>query len=515
MRDVLRLILACLALIALARAALFEGAAVCTWLLPLQAYHLEGQMIHLAWRAEQGQALYPDWHSYPHVLNVFGPLYFLAVGWVGRWQGADLDGLARIGRGLSILAGLGASVLVGVASGRREGPRAGLFAASMAVGAVPMIGFGVMVRADLTADLLGFAGFLTATGGRSRWRVVLGTCLLVASIFTKQTMGLYLVAAFVALWLDGRRGAALALAVVGSFAIVGIVAAVTSTIEPNFARDLLGAAETPVSLPDWALTLQRLLTQSPEIPALSALGLLLWLRRRTPDLPLATLSAVLLGGSILLASKSGSDLNYFLGPRLVAALASGALWGMAERSIRDRSRTGLGLSLAFAMTLGLLLWPSTRHVGARFQGAWQTQRFLSNAGREVLRQHRRLDRIAEDPEIAMLTDDGMLAMHQGIRAPFVDPWLFRILVVHGKIEPIEIRRKLEGAEYDLLVTTHDLLAPTYLTYTFGLPPVLIEPARRNYVPQGMMAGMYLYSPRDGVREAEPAAPGRVPRPGPG
>ena len=523
LRVLIRIALAYFALLALGRAVLFLGYAGFEFLTPLQAYHLEPQMAHLAWRAQRGLALYPEWHEYPHVLNVFGPLYFVLIGWIGRWIDADLLGLLRIGRLITDLAGLFAASLVGWATARREGRGAGIFAALMALGAAPMVGFGAMVRSDVTADLLGFAGFLLAVRRPSGWSRWLGAALLVAAIFTKQTVGLYLIAAVVALAVTGRRRGALGLAFGAGLATLGIAALATATVEPHFARDLFGAAETPVSLYDWNETLSRVLLIAPELPILSIAGAVLWAMRRPRDLPLSVLSVVLLAGSVLMALKSGSDLNYFLGPRLVAAMAAGSIWGSSMRLVRERSdhpppRLRIVATLAGLVVLAAMMNAGVLHILAQFSWARYSYQYLSNEGKHIVGEHRRLFRLAEDPDVSLLTDDGMVAMHQGIRAPFVDPWLFRILVLNGKIEPTEILRKLEGAEYDLLVTTHDLMAPTYLSYTFGLPPVLVEPARRSYRLDGMLAGMYLYVPRDGIvggRSPEPADPGRAPRPGPG
>lgn len=36
---------------------------------PLEAHQLESKMVLLAWRAQQGLSLYPEWRDYPHVAN--------------------------------------------------------------------------------------------------------------------------------------------------------------------------------------------------------------------------------------------------------------------------------------------------------------------------------------------------------------------------------------------------------------------------------------------------------------
>ncbi|WP_152052371.1 ArnT family glycosyltransferase [Tautonia marina] len=507
MRIVIRLLLIGVFLIALVRAGLFLGNAWFTVGNPLDVYHLEAQMVHLAWRVQHDRVMYPEWHNDPHVMNVFGPLYFLLVGGIGRLLDSDLDGLYRIGRLISLGSALLASLIVGVASGSRGGKGAGIFAGLLTLGAAPLYGFGVMVRADLMADTLGIAGFLLAVGRASRWRYALGAFLLVAAIFTKQTMGLYLIAAVLAAMGTGRMRWGLTLAATAGAVTLAIIAAVTLTVEPLFARELFGAAETPILLTDWQRTLSRLWQLGPELPILALVGVVLWtVPRGLPERSLAVLAGVVLTGAIVLAMKSGSDLNYFLGLRLVAAMAGGAVWGWAVSLVRNPGpiRPGTAvLSIVGLVGLGASLLPSLDHSYAQYQSAQSIHGYFSTVGRPVLAQFRQIFELAEDPDIRLLTESGMVAAHQGDRAAFVDPWLFRILVETGKIEPAAIRERLESREYNYIITTKDLYDETdpYDTYGFGLPPELAEAARRNYTFAGVSAGLFLYVPR---RSGEPS-----------
>ncbi len=154
----------------------------------------------------RGLPLYPDWRAYPHVCNFYGPCYFLLVGGLGRAAGAGLDGLFFIGRGVTFAAALLTTAVLGGAVGRRHGPWAGLAAAAVSLGATPMIGFAVMVRSDLMAELLGLVGFLLS-GRRSRGWCAVGCLLLVLAALTKQTAGVFLLARALALYASGRRAA--------------------------------------------------------------------------------------------------------------------------------------------------------------------------------------------------------------------------------------------------------------------------------------------------------------------
>ncbi|MEW4568713.1 hypothetical protein AB1L88_12680 [Tautonia sp. JC769] len=501
MRPLIRFVLACCFVIALMRAALFLGYAWFTIGNPLDVYHLEAQMVHLAWRVQHDRVMYPDWKADPHVMNVFGPLYFLIVGGVGRVLGAGLEGLYAIGRLTSLGSALLASLIVGAASGARDGKGAGLFAGLLTLGAAPLFGFGVMVRADLMADTIGLAGFLLAAGRASRWRYTLGATLLVAAIFTKQTMGLYLIAAVLAAMVTHRVRWGITLGAVSGAVTLAIIAAVSLTVEPLFARELFGAAETPILLADWRRTLARLGQFGPELPILALVGMVLWTVRRQDRAPsLAVLAGVVLVGAVVLAMKSGSDLNYFLGLRLVAALAGGAVWGSVAVLLRASGpiRPRIALPVVVGLIgLGACLLPSLDYSHAQFRSSRSIHGYFSTAGRPVVAQYRRIFELAADPGMRILTDSGMVAAHQGDRAAFVDPWLFRILVETGKIEPTAIRQRIESGDYDLIITTKDLFdrADPYDSYGFGLPPELAEAARRRYAFGGVAAGLFLYAPR--------------------
>ena len=438
-----------------------------------------------------------------------------------------------------------------------------------------MVGFGVMTRPDVLADLLGLAGFLLAVDRRGRWRAVAGGALLVASAFTKQPAALYLGAAVLGLIADGRWRRGLVLAASTAAATLAIVAVVTLTVEPRFAVDLLGERETPWAPDDWRVLLWRLMKLAREVPVLTAVGLLLWAvrpgrdplvagaavallslstagllvstggyeglgrellgavragrwfeatgplalaafpavmglawaaveRDRPRDRPLAVLAVVLLVGSTVSALKFGADLNYFLAPRLSAALAGGALWGAAAR-LADRGHgAGVGGPRRAAVAAAVLylaygLTPGIQHLDGQYREALVYSRGLDVPGfRKAMAERRSVERIAGKADVLVLSDSGTFNARLGVRAPFVDPWLFRVLVTTGRVDPVLIRRRLENAEYDLIVTTKDFyeIGDIYDRYAFGLAPELAELARRRYGPAGEAGGQFLYVPRE-------------------
>lgn len=572
MRLLIRLLLILCFVVALARAGFFLVYAAYQVAIPIEAYFLEAKSAHLAWRVQHGITLYPEWQAGPsHVTNFFGPLYFLLVGGIAWLLNADLLLLLRIGRLVTITCGLIAALVIAREAIRREGALAGCFAAVLAIGSAPMIGFGAMTRPDVMADLLGIAGFFLCVGGdaTNRGRRVLGASLLVAAIFTKQTTALYLASAVLAVGLTGGWRRAMGLAIGSTAAVLGIVAAVSLTVEPRFAVDLLGESETPTSIEDWRFLLNRFWSLSRELPIFLGLGVGLWLARgrrdlpivllglaivvgywwaaleftqqgtglaesfeiavplgviglvaaidpnRPRDLPLATLGLVQLLGSTIAGLKLGSDLNYFLGARLPAAMAAGALWAACWRfSIAPKdpnpvrpSRPGVLRGLAILVGLGALaysLLPGLIHDEAQMIQSRALVRFLDGPGRPAKAGLDRLEQLAENPDARILSDNGLLQLHQGARAPFVDPWLFRVMVATGRISPESIRDQIKTQSYDFVITNHDLFdPPAYDSYDFRLPPDLADLIRQHYRPLGAEGRMFLAVPRD--RALEPPA----------
>ena len=210
---------------------------------PLEAFHFrKAVMVHHAWRVAAGRPLYPGWERLPYVANFYGPLAFWVVGLAGRATGAGIDGLFAIGlRPFSLARALATTAVVAWAELRgRYGRRAGWLGGVLSLGAVPMLGFSVMVRPDLLAETLGFSGLLLtlagSTGGAS-WRARRSWSL---AILTKQTAGIFLLAAAAAAPGPGVRARAAAVFASGMGIAAAVAVAVSASAEPGLVSSLLG-----------------------------------------------------------------------------------------------------------------------------------------------------------------------------------------------------------------------------------------------------------------------------------
>jgi hypothetical protein len=499
-RLLLYLLLAC----GLIRAVLYLVYAAAMLPTPLEAHNLEAKMVLLAWRAQHGLSLYPAWWDYPHVANIFGPVYFLGVGLLGRLLGVDIPGLFLVGRAVTFTSTLLTSLATGAWIGRRYGRGAGLAGGVLSLGSGPMYGFTVMVRPDATAELLGVAGFFLS-GSRSRpWRIG-GVVLLILSALTKQTAGVFLLAAALSLALEGHWRRALGVLGGGLAGLLLVVVAVNTLLEPHFARSLFGASAMPWDIRVWGSTLRTVRVATPDILFLPVVGLWLWLGDRPRDVRLAALVLVLLAASLGLTGMIGADINYYLSLRVAEALAVGTLWH-AARANDGRSRLR-STALAAAAALSIVsVHPSIVAAIGQVDQAWQRVAFFEGPrGRSVLSATRAAFALAQDPDVHLLTDLALIDLYQGERAAFGDPWLFRKLVEGGLLRPTRMEEWIDKQYYDLIITNNPIDAPDYETKDFRLPMVLAERVRARYTLREAQSGLFVYG-RGGAGGSSVAGP---------
>lgn len=492
MRAATRLALMALGATAGARALLFVAYGILRVSWPLDVWDLESKMVLLAWRVQAGLWLYPEWHDYPHVSNFFGPIYFVLVGTIGRLAGASLGGLFVIGRTVTFLAGIATSLVVGHEARRRYGIPAGILGAAASLGAAPMEGFGLMVRPDTLAELFGVFGFFLVVREAPRARLA-GAGLLLAAVFTKQTTAVFLAAAAATLALEGRRRLALGLLAGISAAAVVIVAIVTATVEPHLAASLIAEGSMPWSGPNWLLRVGRLVREAPDLILFAALGPGIWLASSRPDRTLAALAITLTATCFLTAGKYGSDLNYFLSLRVVEGLAVAALASRLLHPPTNERSARLWLALGFVAALAFL--PGDRYTRRLAREAWLNRQFTTNpSGGFPFEDRQKLERLAGDPRVLVLTDSARFQLQQRQHAPFGDPWLFRVQVDRGLIRPDRIREQIESEAYDYLLLREVLHSPAYETFVFGLPMPLTTPARDHYRLARTYKDVYIYVP---------------------
>jgi hypothetical protein len=357
----------------------------------------------------------------------------------------------------------------------------------------------MMVRPDAPADLLGVSGFFVC-GGRSsitRRASLAGIALLVLAILTKQTAGIFLLAAALSLALEGAWRRALELLGGGLAALGLIVLVVNLLFEPHFAASLLGERIMPWSFSAWRILLDHILLVAPDLLYFAALGLILWIGRRPRDWPAAALTGMLLVSALVLSAKLGADTNYSLGLRISEAIAFGTLWQAVHATAgRSLSRT-VGLALATVLGIATIYPGVVSGAGQEARSRAVASSFGKLSGQRLLFSYRSAIALARDPGVAMLTDSGLLDLYQGDRATFGDPWLFHTLVDLGKLHPTRIIERIDSQYYDVIITGHDLDSPRYLNEDFRLPNVLRAHALARYVVRDVQPGLFYYGRRGG------------------
>ena len=206
---------------------------------------------------------------------------------------------------------------------------------------------------------------------------------------------------------------------------------------------------------------------------------------------------VIVSASFASAAKLGADVNYFLSLRLVAGLGVAALWvEVSAAGSTARYLLTLGIALTVYLAIPGTLWLVDEAVNTQAKARY----FTTADGVLLLEDYGQMIHLASDPQVSLLTNRALLAAYQKERAPFVDPWLFRLLVETGRIQPTEIVARLRAGNYDHVITSEDLFDPNTDPDTpFGLPRVVANAVRTSYQPAGPLGDLFHYVPRRGKR----------------
>jgi hypothetical protein len=492
MRIVGLVCLFALVFVGLLRCAIFVGYATTWSAYPHETHPTEAKVVHLAWRVQFGVTLYPEWREYPHVANFFSPVYFWLVGGIGRSLGSSLEQLFFAGRVVTVVSTLLASFAVFRHLSCVDQPRVALVGAVFSVGAAPMYGFAVMARPDVLADTFGLSGYLLLISWNRRTLPMVGL-LFALAFLTKQTAGIYLLAAVATCLMQPRRRREFGRLFGWSAGGLAATLIPLHLFEPHAISCLLGEGASPFSYEHCLQTWQHLLMSSPDLPFFAIIGLINWWRKPQRNVDLFILTLLLLLFALVSVAKIGADQNYFLGLRSVEALLVGNLFGSA--SIRLASRTHV-----LVLVIGSLMIAQGACHG--FQRYVHARRLVHNLetsqGQDLLRRYFEVVDLGNRTDLRLLTDTDVIALRQRDRAPFVDSFLFRLLVDTGRIEPRYLEQQIRDEAFDLLVLTSDLRLceeQGYKETIFALPDRLARVARQRYLLVGQHGGFSFYRPR--------------------
>jgi hypothetical protein len=458
---------------------------------PDQPFHLEGVSVYFAWCVQHSLTVYPAGIGTSYAVNYMGPFYFWTVGVLGWLLNADIPALYIIGRVVTFICGLGPAAIAAVYLYRRYGRLAGLVGFVFGLGSGTMIGYGVMSRPDMMADLLGAAGFFLACRRDRRW-LATAALLLALACLTKQTAAVWLLAAAIAMLtpeVAWRR--ALTLIGITTAMVLAVVTLLAVTVEPYMIRSLLGQGAIAFDAEQRSGILMLLLHRSPELLFFALLGCGLWMSREHKNHAMLILTVVWLIAAVFLCAKKGSDVNYFIPLRIVEAIAAGTFCAAALRSNRPRLVWTLAALVGALVTLpsaNLALETTTAAI-ARHAA------FDSQAGQARLQQFERCRKLAQDANVRLLTDSDRLAVYQGPRAAWMDTYLFRLRVDSGRLDPHDLIARLQARWFQYVVLTVDLSGDYGDSFFYRLPAEVAAAIRANYRLQSRSAGLFVYVPR--------------------
>lgn len=455
------------------------------WTRPDDCHFLESSIARLIdIAARPDERLYPDPAAFPHLNNVFAPGYFDLVARWRRSMTGDETLTVFLGRTVTLIANLLLAVTLLVIVAWRLGFGAGLFAAATWGASLTLIGFGVMVRPDLLATLLGLAGFLLASSRRGTLNAI-GVITIITAALVKQTSLLFLGAAALAHWRGGRRAQAIGLIIGGLGGLALAVHRVDRSVHPGVAAAFLFESGTPFHPKQFLEIFIRALVRTPELFLLIAWS---WwsLRPSKPGWPApaeasatpevraeresvrefagiaqagATIAAL---AAILTIGKIGSDMNYLLPLAATAPLVAGLLAASIGRDPVARSAVRpAGWPTLIALAVAWLM-------GAAQQwNAVQAVREVVSDERhkEMRTQFNGLQSRMRDVRGFVLTDHPRLAMTLGARSAIRDPWLYRQLVEDGRLSADPVLQRIRKAEFEYVIVGH----PPGVDAPFALP----------------------------------------------
>jgi hypothetical protein len=308
----------------------------------------EGYDAWSGWLINLGQLPYTNNALFPYYSHGYPPVWSYVVSIPMAWTG---PGLAPA-RAVSVLATLGSALLIGRAAFRQGGTAwTGALAASVFLSSPYVFHSTPLARVNALMLLLDLAAL--SLFAQPTWRrVAIGAVVLALAVFTKPTAIDAVVAGLLFLLLVDVRRAALATAVFGTVAGVGLVALQVASGGTYVANVVLSNSS--------AFDAGQLWSYAQNFGVLHAVVLLLAAanlvhavraRRLTPWHVFAPVAALLALATI---GKTGAGESYFLGT--IAAVSILAALEVERLVSGGQARPGLGVALAASLLLQGLLF---------------------------------------------------------------------------------------------------------------------------------------------------------------
>ena len=445
--------------------------------------------------ARNGELPYHDFSRPPHVVTLYGPLFYIVPGTIARLLNTSWIGTIVCGRWYTYTAWLGVGLMI-YALGRQAGCQRtiAMVAALLWLSGTLASPWAVAYRPDAAALLLSLSALWMYERRKSAMTVGATVALLVAAFLHKQTSVAVLLA--IAVTEIEQRRFARAAAVIGGWTIC--TAAAVTVMQWLTGGAFVKNAFEAVAL--WAGAGQAwVLLREAMIQGIAVFtgGALAYVVARGDGR--LTLLRRSFGVSFVLAlaisTKAGAQVNYYLEPFAVACvLTSGLLrnqtWVATSRIAKQFYIGWLGLTVAVSATD--LSWKAARlpewwravvdHRAVRAQSAQEWSRLAACLGKLD-------DRV--------LVEDLYLAVRQSQKLFALHPRHLEALRGAGMFDDLELLQRIVDGRFDAIVASFPLEneAPTR-----QFPLRWREAARGRYVLEKRCVGskpddtFYVYRP---------------------
>ena len=426
-----------------------------------------------------GPHMYGDISHYPFVVYVYPPLYLLCV---RALTAADI-GMLAAGRGLSIVSTLALCCLLGLVVWRACRPMArplsagiaAAMAASLPATLLPVISWSVLMRVDMLALALTYAGLALGTYALRRPRLLYPAVLaFVAAVFTKQ---IYLAApvSLAAVMLVRSPGVAVRAFALGAAVGLALVAWLSWITDGGFVRhiflynvDRVNVSAALRQVADWLaaypilaalvvasvwLAWRRMLMRQ-NLAGLGGLAAAIRGDEWAAFLMLMTIYLVLTTAMLVSAGKIGASRNYFLEWMSVWCVWIGLLAARIADTYDSAAHSkvllrAVRLGLSTALFLQIFALPH----------AIDMLRTTQLSSEHRMQAASLLERVKALPE-PVLSDDMVLLMQTGHELG-IEPGIMLELAGTGVWDERKLIGMLADRRFSAVITAYDPGDPTF------------------------------------------------------